>query len=314
VAAVPLVARVAFPRLSARLGRTAAELASQQVPTRLALEREGEDFLPDGTHAGFDVTEMVAIVRRVLEDIGLTTGCARLVAVIGHGSSSLNNPHESAYDCGACGGGPGGANARAFAMMANDPRVRSRLAADGLAIPDDTRFIGGAAWWAIWDQKDAFAMADRLAIMHEGRIVQTGVPIDLYRRPADSWIATFLGSANLIPGKVTQVGAGEFVADTAVGEVRGALATPESAPAPGAKIVVCVRPECLKLDFMAPEENAFAGSIVASLFQGDVSLHDFKTKEGVVLKVSEANPRQRVGSKATIYAWAEPEDVVGLNL
>jgi hypothetical protein len=64
---------------------------------------------------------------------------------------------------------------------------------------------------------------------------------------------------------------------------------------------------------MAPEENAFAGSIVSSLFQGDVSLHDFKTKEGVVLKISEANPRQRVGSKATVFAWAEPEDVVGLN-
>ena len=143
VAAVPLVARVAFPRLSARLGRTAAELASRRVPTRLALERDGEDFLPDGTHAGFDVTEMVAIVRRVLEDIGLTKGFSRLVAVIGHGSSSLNNPHESAYDCGACGGGPGGPNARAFAMMANDPRVRSQLAETGLSIPDDTRFIGG---------------------------------------------------------------------------------------------------------------------------------------------------------------------------
>jgi hypothetical protein len=156
-------------------------------------------------------------------------------------------------------------------------------------------------------------MADRLAIMHEGRIVQAGLPIDLYRRPADSWIATFLGSANLIPGKVVHVGAGEFVAETAVGEVRGALATPDDAPGPGAKIIVCVRPECLKLDFMAPDENAFAGSIVASLFQGDVSLHDFKTKEGVVLRVSEANPRQRVGSKATVFAWAEPEDVVGLN-
>ena len=143
VAAVPLVARVAFPRLSARLGRTASELTRRRVITRLALEREGEDFLPDGTHAGFDVTEMVAIVRRVLEDIGLTSGFSRLVAVIGHGSSSLNNPHESAYDCGACGGGPGGANARAFAMMANDPRVRSHLAEEGLPIPDDTRFIGG---------------------------------------------------------------------------------------------------------------------------------------------------------------------------
>lgn len=168
VAAVPLVARVAFPRLSARLCRTAAELASRRVPTRLALEREGEDFLPDGTHAGFDVTEMVAIVRRVLEDIGLTTGCARLVAVIGHGSSSLNNPHESAYDCGACGGGPGGANARAFAMMANDSRIRSRLAVDGLSIPEDTFFIGGildtCADTVTWFD------ADRLPESHRGDV------------------------------------------------------------------------------------------------------------------------------------------------
>jgi ABC-type Fe3+/spermidine/putrescine transport system ATPase subunit len=92
------------------------------------------------------------------------------------------------------------------------------------------RDTGVTVLCVLHDQKDAFAMADRLAIMREGRIVQAGLPIDLYRRPADSWIATFLGSANLIPGKVTQVGAGEFVAETAVGEVRGALATPESAP------------------------------------------------------------------------------------
>ena len=90
-------------------------------------------------------------------------------------------------------------------------------------------------------------------------------------------------------------------------------APPAEPPAVGDLLTVCIRPECLKLDLMAPDENAFAGSITASLFQGDVSLHDFKTKEGVVLKVSEANPRQRVGSKATVFAWAEPEDVVGLN-
>ncbi|MFM8890142.1 MAG: DUF2309 domain-containing protein [Planctomycetia bacterium] len=143
IAAVPLVARVAFPRLAARLGERAADLASRRVPTRLLLERRDDDFLADGTHSGFHETEMVAIVRRVLEDIGMTRNFSRMVAIVGHGSSSLNNPHESAYDCGACGGGRGGANARAFATMANNPRVRARLAAEGLRIPDDTLFIGG---------------------------------------------------------------------------------------------------------------------------------------------------------------------------
>jgi uncharacterized protein YbcC (UPF0753/DUF2309 family) len=97
----------------------------------------------DGTQAGFDVVEMSGMVRRMLEDIGLTKRFSRIVAVVGHGSSSLNNPHESAYDCGACGGGRGGPNARAFATMANDFRVRQRLAADGMEIPADTWFVGG---------------------------------------------------------------------------------------------------------------------------------------------------------------------------
>jgi uncharacterized protein YbcC (UPF0753/DUF2309 family) len=150
LAAVPLVARVAFPRLSARLGRTAAEIARRRIPTRLELDRsrlERNNAEPpecvDGTQAGFDVVEMSGMVRRMLEDIGLTKRFSRIVAVVGHGSSSLNNPHESAYDCGACGGGRGGPNARAFATMANDFRVRQRLAADGMEIPADTWFVGG---------------------------------------------------------------------------------------------------------------------------------------------------------------------------
>lgn len=202
-------------------------------------------------------------------------------------------------------------------LLLLDEPLSNLDAASRLEVRDAIRRLvretGVTVLCVLHDQKDAFAMADRLAVMREGRIVQAGRPIDLYRRPADSWIATFLGSANLLPGKVTQVGAGEFLAETPAGEVRGALATPESAPRPGDRIVVCVRPECLKLDFMAPDENAFAGSIVASLFQGDVSLHDFRTSQGVTLRIAEANPRQRVGSKAALFAWAEPEDVVGLN-
>ncbi|NDC53018.1 MAG: DUF2309 family protein, partial [Planctomycetia bacterium] len=144
VAAVPLVARVVFPRLSARIGRSAAELTRRRISTRLDLRRDAAvGPLDDGTLPGFDVAEMAGCVRRVLEDIGLTARLARIVAVLGHGSSSRNNPHESAYDCGACGGGKGGPNARAFALMANDPRVRALLAREGLEIPAETRFVGG---------------------------------------------------------------------------------------------------------------------------------------------------------------------------
>ncbi|GKS60100.1 UPF0753 protein [Nitrospira sp.] len=140
LALIPLVLRVVFPWFSSRLGRT-HETSSTTVRTRLQLDREA-GAPPIGTHAGFTVREMANIVRRVLNDIGISDRLSPLVLVVGHGSISLNNPHESAHDCGACGGGRGGPNARAFAHMANDPRVRQLLATDGLCIHATTWFVG----------------------------------------------------------------------------------------------------------------------------------------------------------------------------
>ena len=140
VTLVPLVLRVLFPWLFSKW-RHVRRAALEAPRTRLQLERAPETPII-GTYAGFTVGEMAGIVRRVLEDIGARDRLSPIVLVVGHGSTSLNNPHASAYDCGACGGGHGGPNARAFAQMANDPRVRQLLSGEGLSIDANTWFVG----------------------------------------------------------------------------------------------------------------------------------------------------------------------------
>jgi uncharacterized protein len=96
-----------------------------------------------GLQVGFTVEEMAERVEKMLRCIGLTRNFSPLVYVMGHGSSSANNPHHGAHDCGACSGRPGLVNARVFAYMANYRPVRELLKERGLSIPDATQFLSG---------------------------------------------------------------------------------------------------------------------------------------------------------------------------
>lgn len=147
----PMMYRLMNPRRSGQQLR----LKTPKVRTRLALERPADEGplpqaqWPSGTLAatqlfkGYTVEEMVRVVAGSLNDMGLRGPFSPLVFVMGHSASSANNPYDSDYQCGACGGGQGGPNARAFAQMANDPRVRLGLRELGVVIPDETTFIGG---------------------------------------------------------------------------------------------------------------------------------------------------------------------------
>lgn len=92
---------------------------------------------------GFTNEEMVDKVEGLLKGLGLVENFASIVYLVGHGASSVNNTHYAGYDCGACCGRSGSANARVAAHMANKVFVREELKNRGIVIPDSTQFLGG---------------------------------------------------------------------------------------------------------------------------------------------------------------------------
>lgn len=93
--------------------------------------------------SGLTTDQKVQTAAAVLRAMSLTEGHARLILLVGHGAQVTNNPHESAYHCGACCGQTGEVSARLLAALLNDPDTRAGLPALGLTLPGDTLFVAG---------------------------------------------------------------------------------------------------------------------------------------------------------------------------
>lgn len=96
----------------------------------------------EGKETGFSDQQRLDMAEGVLGAMSLTSNFARLVMLAGHGSTTVNNPHASGLDCGACGGNSGAPNARVGAAILNDPKVRAGLVERGIVISDQTWFLG----------------------------------------------------------------------------------------------------------------------------------------------------------------------------
>jgi iron(III) transport system ATP-binding protein len=163
------------------------------------------------------------------------------------------------------------------------------------------------------DQKEALSIADRMAILESGHILQVGTPREVYKRPTCRTVANFIGETDFLSGQVLAVSGDKATVETAVGKFDGILGDPKRLPAVGATVTVSIRPECWELHHDAQTHNAVRGRIGESIYLGEVAQYEFITPAGTHLKIFERNPRFVDGSqRGELYATVEAEDVVVL--
>jgi putative spermidine/putrescine transport system ATP-binding protein len=118
------------------------------------------------------------------------------------------------------------------------------------------------------DQEEALSMADRVAVMQNGRIVQVDKPREIYAQPVNREVADFIGQANLWTGRIT--------GPTSVDTPLGPLITAPHGRKTGAAVAVLVRPEGLRLGRAVDNVNSFSGAVTRDRFLGSFRRFDFE--------------------------------------
>ncbi|MBX2868677.1 MAG: ABC transporter ATP-binding protein [Acidiferrobacterales bacterium] len=136
-------------------------------------------------------------------------------------------------------------------------------------------------------QSEAFAMADRVVIMSQGKIEQVGAPLEVYRQPASRFVAEFVGSNNIFTGKVAQTNAGQVQMDTALGVIHASGV--QTAPLEnGEDIEVVISADNFEIDAVPPENGeAIPCNVVSEEFIGTVVSLLLETESGVELKIQK---------------------------
>ena len=181
--------------------------------------------------------------------------------------------------------------------LAKHPKVLlldEPLAALDRKLREETRFelvelqrrIGTTFVMVTHDQDEAMGLADRIAVMNHGRLVQVGTPAEIYERPASRYVADFVGDVNLIEGTVTAL-APAAVIDAGSVHVHAPTITGLTV---GQNVTVAIRPERLRfVDGPTQRENILAGTVADVAYLGDVLLYRIRSDDGRVLKATMPN-------------------------
>ena len=139
------------------------------------------------------------------------------------------------------------------------------------------------------DQEEAMTLSTRMAVMDKGRFVQIGTPTEIYEFPETRFVADFIGSANIVPGRVTENGADHVTVATDLGEI---YIDHGQSVAEGAQIWVAIRPEKILLSTTPPEApgpNQAEGEVDEIGYLGETSIYKVRLANGQVVDVTAPN-------------------------
>lgn len=161
------------------------------------------------------------------------------------------------------------------------------------------------------DQHEALSMADQVAVLNHGKVVQSGPPTKLYRRPANRFVADFLGETNFLPGEVVGTEGTDIILDTPFGRLASSV-FPDDLPQGGA-VTCSIRPEAIR--FIAKSEaashaNTFEAERTRTIYLGSLAQHRLSVADHEV-KAFELNPEPMPGD--TPICTVDPGDVVILR-
>lgn len=183
-------------------------------------------------------------------------------------------------------------------------------------IKDIHRRIGRTMIYVTHDQAEALSMADRIAVMRRGQVIQAGTPQELYTRPESAFVAEFIGGTNLIPGTLAEVG-DILTVTTQAGPVRAQHGA--RGIAAGAPVFCSVRPESVRLGRGArPTEaacmtNELTAEVQSVMYLGDNEQYALRLADGTIVRAVEYNPCARmaeIGEKISVQF--DPRAVVVL--
>jgi iron(III) transport system ATP-binding protein len=161
------------------------------------------------------------------------------------------------------------------------------------------------------DQVEALSMSDRIAVMSHGKVMQEGSPLDIYRSPANEFVASFIGKTTFLRGRIAAVEAGTettpAVLETDIGRLRCTALGPVRV---GDEATAAVRPESIRLHAVAPAAtgNVFAGRVELGAFVGETMDYRIRVGEESIRANGPTKGSYRRGDE--VFVELPPDDCI----